>query len=330
MNKVKKLFATVTAVMMLCIALSVLACAAQPAVTGITVLTPPERTVYYDGGDNLSATDILCDATGMVAELSYADGTTAQIGADDPNLVVFVSGYVIGENTATVAYQDADGNVVTAQTQVTVKENPIASVEITKMPVKTVYDFGTDVLTKDNFSIEKLYASDPESFQTILDMYGMTYEQFTAAVSDAELAEIVFAEYDSVLMIDTDGMEIKVTYTDGATEVLTDEDEYITHLGYLYPVTVDQKNAAITEGENTLLISVMGKTAEFKVTVTKSAASDNKTDSTQNNGTSSKDDVKNPIIPKTGMTTAVTAAAVLMLVSTASGALLTRPKSKED
>lgn len=332
-QKMRKFIGLLLAVSLLFALTAVFAAAADSEVTGISVVTPPERTVYYEGGDDVDG-DIVCDPTGIEVEISYADGTVAYAGAEDSNLAVIVFDYVVGENDAVVAYYDeANGNVVFADTavQVTVKENPIVSVEITKMPDKTEYDIETDVLTKENFTLEKMYAYDPAGFDAILAELGMTYEEYAAMVSDEELAEIIFADTDALLMVETAGAEIKVTYSDGTEEVLTDEDSYITHLGYLYPVSVGQKANTVTEGENTMYISVMGKTAEFTVNVKKAAAAtpDNGDETQTPASGTTQDDIKNPDIPKTGMEQAVTAAAVLMLVCTAGGALATRPARKE-
>lgn len=340
MQKMRKVIGILLAMSLLFALTAVFAAAAEPAVTGISVVTPPERTVYYLGGDDDADGDIVCDPTGIQVEIRYADGTSAQIGAEDPNLAVIVFGCTVGENEANVAYYDeASDDFVWAETgvQVTVKDNPIASVEITKLPTKTEYDWETDVLTKENFSIEKLYAYDPAGFDAILDELGLTFEEYVEMVGEDALAELLFADTDALLMLDPAGAEIKVTYTDGTQEVLTDEDSYITHLGYLYPVTVGQKANTVTEGENVMYVSVMGKTAEFTVQVKKAAAvtpdngDDGKvpTETTDTTDAAQKDDIKNPDIPKTGMEKAVTAAAVLMLVATAGGALATRPARKE-
>lgn len=334
MQKMRKIVGILLAVSLLFALTAVFAAAAEPAVTGLSVVTPPERTVYYLGGDDDADGDIICDPTGIVVEVSLADGTTAQVDAEDPNLAVIVFGCTVGENEAEVAYYDeVSDDFVVADTgvQVTVKENPIASVEITKLPTKTEYDWETDVLTKENFSIEKLYAYDPAGFDAILGELGLTFEEYVEMVGEEQLAEILFADADALLMLDTAGAQVKVTYTDGTEEVLTDEDAYITHLGYPYLVMVGQKANTVTEGGNVMYVEVMGKTAEFTVNVKKAAAvtPDNGDDNKAPTDTTAKDDIKNPDIPKTGMEKAVTAAAVLMLVCTAGGALATRPARKE-
>ncbi|MGN0519547.1 MAG: LPXTG cell wall anchor domain-containing protein [Candidatus Fimenecus sp.] len=323
----KALAVALTAVLLLAVFAVCAFAADDAAVTGIEVTTAPERTVYYVGGDDYG-TEIWCDPTGLVLTVSYANGTTAEVSGDSVYVDVTVYDYVIGENDATVSYYDeASGEVFTATTPVTVRDNPVQSVEILKMPTKTEYDMEKDVLTRENFSIERLYAFDPESFDAALADMGLTYEEYVAMVSADDLADILFAEQDAFLLVDTAGMEIRVTYTDGATEDLTDADDYITHLGYLYPIVLEQKADTVTEGKNTMLVTVMGKSVEFEVNVTKASGANTGNGSTNGTPTTGeKDDVKNPDIPKTGMTASLTAAAVLMLSGTAGGALLLRRK----
>lgn len=331
MKKMKKTLAVLLACVLMLAAFTVCAFAEGAAVTGITVTTPPARTVYYVGGDDYGA-DIFCDGTGMVVTVSYDDGTTATVNGDDAYVDITVYDYTVGENDATVTYYDAEsGNAFTATTKVTVMENPIASVEITKMPAKTEYDMEKDVLTKENFTLEKLYAADPEGFEAMLAEVGLSYEEFVQNVTEeqvAEIADAMFADCDALLMVDSTGMEITVTYTDGATEVVSSDTNYITHLGVEYPIYVGQSANTVTEGKNTMYVSVMGKTADFDVTVTRAASADN-TQEESKPAPAEKDDIKNPDIPKTGMGDSVMLAAVLMLAATSGSALLIRRKVEE-
>ncbi len=331
MRKMKKTFAVLLASVLMLAAFTVCAFAEGAAVTGITVTTPPARTVYYVGGDDYG-TNIFCDGAGMVVTVSYDDGTTATVNGDDAYVDITVFDYTVGENDATVTYFDvASGTEFTTTTKVTVMENPIASVEITKMPAKTEYDLEKDVLTRENFTIEKLYETDPAGFEAMLAEVGISYEEFVQNVTKeqvAELANTLFADRDAILMIDPTGMEITVTYTDGATEVVSSDTDCITHLGVAYPIFVDQRANTVTEGKNTLYVSVMGKTADFDVTVTRAATADN-TQEENKPAPAEKDEIYNPDIPKTGMGDSVTFAAVLMLAATSGSALLIRRKVEE-
>ncbi|MBR5202322.1 MAG: hypothetical protein IKW45_03570, partial [Clostridia bacterium] len=117
--------------------------------TSIAVITPPEKTVYYEGVDSFE-NEVWCDPTGMVLEVAFDDGSTEVITVDENSYVdMYVSDYVIGENEAIVGFYGTDDYDVYLETTciVTVEESPVTSVEITKMPTKTEYDINEDVMT---------------------------------------------------------------------------------------------------------------------------------------------------------------------------------------
>ncbi|MGN0555573.1 MAG: LPXTG cell wall anchor domain-containing protein [Candidatus Fimenecus sp.] len=340
MKRMQKTFAVLLTAALLLTVFAVCASASGAAITSISVVTPPARTVYYVGADD-DGTDILCDPSRMVLEVTDEFGNSWEESADslvawgqfewgDPDaLLTFkVHNYALGENPATVAYYDMFmDEYVTTEVTVTVQENPIQSVEILKMPTKTEYDLEKDVLTRENCTLEQLYAIDPEGIDEMLADLGLTYEEFIEWGMEEDLKNIIFAEQDALLLVDPTGMEIRVTYTDGTTEVLTDEDDYITHLGYPHPIYLEQKANTVTEGKNTMQITVLGNSAEFEVNVTKAGSANlGNTNAGGTQNTTEKDDIKNPDIPKTGMTAGITAAAVLMLSGTAGSALLLRRK----
>lgn len=323
MKKMQKILAVVLAVALLLSVSAVFAFAAEPAITGVEVKTAPTRTVYYEGGDTFGDT-LVCDVEGLVFNVLYDDGTSKEVVADDYNAAVVVIGYALGENAAMVTYIENNATYTSEMTvTVTVKENPVESIVITKMPTKTEYDMDKDVLTADNFSFERLREVAPKELDEILEMYGMTYEEFVANVSEEEFKDILFAENDALLLVDSEGMEVRVTLKDGSYAVVTDEYDGIEYEGAVYPIVLTQKAKTVTEGENTFAVSFMGKEAEFKVNVKKAAV--NGGDTTPDKP-ADKDDVKNPDIPKTGMATGIAAAAVLMLSGTAGSALLLRRK----
>lgn len=319
MQKTKKILAVLLAAAMLLAVAAFSVAAANSQLERISLQTPIARTVYYEGGDNLDG-DILCDITGIEVLLHYADGSEAMVdaqSADAVNLVVMVPNYTVGANQAEVYYVDGDNVLKADETiPVTVKACPIEKIEITKMPNKTVYDMDTDVMTADNFSIDRLYDAMPEDFDAMLAELGMSFAELKAQPElVAAVKESLFAEYSSILLMDTDGMELLVTYTDGSTETVTADQEFIEALGYPYPIFADQQDTAIKAGENTMVISIMGKEVPFTVTVKSADEPADGKPSVQ----PPKDDIKNPDIPKTGGT-AVPAAA--MLVSVAAGAVL--------
>lgn len=296
----------------------------------VTVKQMPNRTVYYDGGDNYGST-LYGDPTGMVLTVTYTDGTTRDVepGNDnEENLVfIFVENYVIGENTATVNYCDRMGvEGIYTTMPITVKENPVESIEITKMPIKTEYDMDKDVLTRENFTLERYRELDPEGFEAVLDAYDVTYEEFVVGYGEGFLKNRIFADRDAFLPIKSEGMEICVTFKDGSYAVVTDEYDGIEYDGVVYPITLEQKSNTVTEGENTFAVVFMDNRAEFQVNVKKAAANGDNGGNATTDKPAVTDDIKNPDIPKTGMTAGVTAAAVLMLSGTACSALLLRRK----
>lgn len=296
----------------------------------VTVKQMPNRTVYYDGGDNYGST-IYGDPTGMVLTVTYTDGSTRDVEPGNDNeenlVLIYVENYVIGENTATVNYCDRMGvEGIFTTIPVTVKENPVESIEITKMPIKTEYDMDKDVLTRDNFTLERYREVAPEDFEAILDACGVTYEEFVTYYGEEYLKNMIFADRDALLPVKSEGMEIRVTFKDGSYAVVTDEYDGIEYDGGVYPITLEQKSNTVTEGENTFAVVFMDNRAEFKVNVKKAAVNGDNGGNVTTDKPAVKDDVKNPDIPKTGMTAGVTAAAVLMLSGTAGSVLLLRRK----
>lgn len=328
MKKISKVLAIVLVTALIVAFASVSVIAAESA--SIAIKTPPTKTVYYEGVDTLAG-ELYCDPTGMVLTVTNPDGTTVDVTAEDALIDMYVENYVIGENEAVVSYLDEEGNELTTTLKVTVKENPVASVKITKMPTKTEYDMDKDVLTKDNFDLDKIYELEPEAIDETLEQLGMTYDELKELYEDPELQvlllELYFSEYNQILMVDTTGMEIEVTFKDGTTQTLTDESSYVTYNDVEIPVIVGQRSGEVTEGKNTLYIDVAGVTADFDVTVKKSApaaptekpAPSKKPAATNN---------KNPEIPNTDGGVSLAAAAVIALVS-GCGIALVPSKKKE-
>lgn len=328
MKKILKLLSAVlvTALIVACVSVSVIA--AEPA--SISVKTAPTRTVYYEGVDTYE--DMLfCDPSGMVITVTNPDGTTFDVSADDGEIYMEVEEYVLGENEAVVYYLPEEGEELTTTVTITVEESPVASVKITKMPDKTEYDMDEDVLTKDNFTFDKLYELDPETFDEMLAEFDMTYEDMKeAANNDAIMSlvkQIIFSEYDAILLVDTTGMEIEVTFKDGTTQTLTDEQEYAVYNGAEIPVTVGQPQT-IKEGVNTLYVEVAGVQANFDVTVKKNGASAEKPSVTPEKPAAKPDNSKNPEIPNTDGGVSLAAVAVIALAS-GFGIALVPSKKKE-
>lgn len=324
MKKIFKVLSLVLVITLIVAFASVSVIAAEPA--SISVKTAPARTVYYEGVDTFE--DMLfCDPSGMVITVTDVDGTTFDVSADDGEIYMDVEEYVLGENEATVYYYTEDGEELTTTVAITVEESPVASVKITKMPNKTEYDMDKDVLTADNFSFDKLYELDPETFDEMLEMFDMTYDDLKEAADNPAIIgivkELMFSEYEQILLVDTTGMEIEVTFKDGTTQTLTDEQECVVYNGAEIPVIIDQPST-IKEGVNTLYVIVGGVQAEFDVTVKKSAETPEKPVVTPEK----PDNSKNPEIPNTDGGASLAMAAIIALAS-GCGIALVPSKKKE-
>lgn len=340
MKKFTKVISTML-VMALVIAMATVTTFAAEA-ESIAVVTGPDKTVYYEGLDSYE-NEIWCDATGMVLEVTFDDGTTETITVDEYSYVdMYVVDYVIGENEAIVEFygtDDYDTYLETTYT-VTVEESPVESVEVTKMPTKTEYDMEEDVLTRDNFTLDYLYESDPETMDEMLNDMGMTFEDMKAFYEENPdfyelMLDLVFMDFETILNLDTEGMEILVTFKDGTTQTVTSDEDYITYNGEDYPIYVEQVDE-VTEGENTFIVNVMGAETEFVVNVVSANDNDNNNDtnndtSNENNNTKpdkDKNDNKNPVIPNTDGGVSVVASAVIALASGFGIALI--PSKKEN
>ena len=327
MKKFTKAISTLLVVALVVAMATVSAFAAEAE--SITVVSGPTKTVYYEGLDSYE-NEIWCDATGMVLEVTFDDGSKETITVDEYSYVdMYVVDYVIGENEATVEFygtDDYDTYLETTYT-VTVEESPVASVEITKMPTKTEYDMEKDVLTRDNFNLDYLYESDPETMDEMLNDMGMTFEDLKAFYEENPdlyemILDLTFSDFDTILNLDTTGMEILVTFKDGTTQTVTSDEDYITYNGEDYPIYVEQVDE-VTEGENTFIVNVMGAETEFVVNVVSANDNDNNNDTNndtnnENNNTkpeTDKNDNKNPVIPNTDGGVSVVASAVIALAS---------------
>ena len=326
MKKFSKILSIVLAAALIAAVASVAVFAEEPTPFNISIKTPPTRTVYYEGIDTYGTT-LYIDPTGMVITVTNTDGTTFDVPADDDSILISESGYSIGEdNSVAVTYFFGNDAIITEYRGITVKENPVASVKVTKMPNKTEYDMDKDVFSPDNFDLDRVYATAPEYFDSIFAELGITFEQFkeecknNPEMMDA-MKEAMFADYKNILMVDTTGMEIEVAFKDGTTQTLNDEQEYLTYDGVQVPVLVDQPTE-IKEGKNTLTVSVAGVTAPFDVTVKKAATPDKPVipDKPVDN--------RNPEIPNTDGGVSLALAGVIALVS-GFGTALVPSKKKE-
>lgn len=302
-RKLTKTIGVLLVVAMLTAIMSVMSLAAAPA--EIKVVKMPDRTVLFEDYDTVG-TDAYCEPEGMILEVKNDDGSTDEVECTFENTLIRVQNYKLGENEAVVTYGDSE-TVIT----VTVEETPVKSVEITKMPAKTEYDWDKDVISRDS-SFDDFLEMFPGLFEEILEEEDMTVEELKAfyAANPKAWDEIVngFLEADEGFFIpDFTGMEIKVTYKDGTSEVLGYEDDFSTYGGYKFPVMVDAEDAGFVKvGENRYFVYVMGVETPFTITIKKAAPV------TPEVPNPPKDDIKNPVIPNTDGTSLAFAAIALM------------------
>ena len=174
----------------------------------------------------------------------------------------------------------------------------------------------------------------------------MTFEELKAFYDENPeywemILDIIFDEYDSLLLVDTTGMEIRVNYKNGTSETLTDADAYNTYGGAQFPIYLEQANSAVTEGANTFVISVMGVEKEFSVNVVNSGSGSGTgsgsgsgtgtgtgtgTGSGTGTGTGSGSGI--PGIPNTDAGVSVAAAAIMAIASGLGIALIPSKKEK--
>lgn len=319
MKKMTKAIGVMLVVAMLTTVFSVMSFAAEPA--SIEIVKRPDRIVLYGELDTIG-TDAYGDPTGMILKVTDSDGLTEEIECTYENTVILIEDFRYGPNDGVVIYGD-----LTAPINLTVEENPIESVEITKMPAKTEYDWEKDVLTK-NSSFDDYAAMFPEILDELLAEEDMTLEELKAfyeANPDKwqEIISELLADDEGILVPNLTGMEITVKYYNGAVEVLTTDDDYSSYGGYQFPIFVDAENAGFVEpGDNKYFIYVMGTETPFTLTVKKNAPV---TPDVPVNPP--KDDPKNPDIPNTvGSSAAI--AAVVALISGCGIALIPSRKKK--
>lgn len=343
MKKVLSIFLCALLITSVCL-VSSFAADPQDAVS-MVVKTPPTRTVFYDGMDNLLVPSEITDVpVGAVLTITYKDGTEEDITvAEDTPAVLDIDNFTIGENTAEIRYffLDEDGNVVkalSADLPVTVEESPVASVEITKLPNKLVYDLDKDVITRENVTLDGLYAANSKLMDAIFESVGMNFEDYKASITEdpeqlQDLFDFIFMDIEAFLILDASGAEFTVNYKDGTKEEVRYDDGFNHYNGFAFPVLAGQVENTVVEGENEAAIVVMGVEVPFTVEVKKDAY-------TPDENTDVKPDVKPaetqkpavpPVdveIPKTGNTVASSVMGAVALVSAIGAAYVLSKKEK--
>jgi hypothetical protein len=237
------------------------------ALQSIAITSQPNKTVYTHG----EAFDI----DGLVVTGTYADNTTQPETVSLSN----ISGYnpdAVGQQTLTVTVNDS-----TATFAVTVNDLILQSIAVTSPPTKTMYAVG-DELDLDGLVVTGTYADgtskqEPVSLsaisgynantvgqQTVTVTVGGKTATFTVTVTggDATLQSIAVTSlptkgvYGVGESLNLSGLVVTGTYAGGITKTETVSLSNIS--GY----------NANTVGQQTITVTVGGKTATFTVTIT--------------------------------------------------------------
>ena len=208
-----------------------------------------ETEYYYDSDmDYYSYFYYEIDRYGLQIKVNYKDGTS--VTSDDPysiddndiNIISQEEGetWNIGKHRVTVEYMGKG-----AYFDINVVENPVRSIEISRLPYTTTYYEDIDGYWDTCFKYEY------DSFGNIIyDEYG-----------DPILNETEYFYY----LIDPDGMQLKYTFKDGSVECY---DYY--NLPYFCDIECDQSyGESLSYGKHTVSVNTMGCTATYEIEIMK-------------------------------------------------------------
>lgn len=195
------------------------------SLTGITAET--NKTVYYVGET--------FDASSLTVIAQYNNGTSEDVTGYS------ISGFnssTTGQKTVTVTYRD-----FTASFQVTVTENRLTGIEITKTPTKTEYFQGESLNlnglevmvsyedgsneTVSGYSVSGFDNANP-GLQTITVTYNGFSDTFTVTVKEKQLTGIEITATPNKLnyyvgqSLDLTGMQVMASYNDGTKVQVND------------------------------------------------------------------------------------------------------------
>jgi len=241
----------------------------EPTITGITVKTQPAKTEYWVGES--------LDTTGLTLTATYSDGSTQEI--TEGFTVTGFDSATAGEKTVTVTYED-----FTATFTVTVKEPTITGITVKTQPAKTEYWVGesldtiglTLTATYSDGSTQEItegftvsgFDSTTAGTKTVTVTYEGFNATFTVTVKDPTITGITIktqptkAEYWVGESLDTTGLTLTATYSDGSTQEIT---EGFSVTGF----------DSATAGEKTVTVTYEGFTATFTVTVNETVIDEN-------------------------------------------------------
>lgn len=233
------------------------------SVTELKIKTPPIKTEYKEGES--------FDKNGMEVEATYKDGTkkiiTDYIIKDGNNL----------KTTQTEVTIEYDGKTI--KQPITVTENPLMEIKVTKEPDKIKYVVGQDfdktgmVVTgtyKDgsNYEIKDYIIENGTNLTKGQTFVTIKYENKTTTqeitVEEKSIVEITINKKPTKLTyiqnkeeLDLEGGELKVTYNDGTTET----------------IPMDSKDVTVSEfsnktlGKIKIVVTYKSKNIEFEVEI---------------------------------------------------------------
>ena len=255
-------------------------------VTALTIETPPTKTEYIEG-ENFNP-------EGMVVKATYKDGTTKEVPQTDYT-IEDGNNLDARQTTVTISYE---GQLVTQA--ITVTQNLLLGISITKAPNKTEYIVGQ------NFNPEGMIVTGTYqngTTQTILDYTvengtNLTKEQTSVTIKykdkTATQAITVVEKTITAISINTEptkliyikekenldltGGTLKITYNDGTFETIPMAAEGVTVTGF--------SNEKV--GKVTITVTYQNKTVQFEVQIIEEKAEN----SNLNNATSNVKKVK--------------------------------------
>ena len=243
----------------------------ENSIESIAIKTAPTKTEYIAGDD--------FDATGMVVEATYSDGTTTTITdytiKDGKNLKN-------GQTTVTIEYE---GKTVTQA--ITVQSNPVEKIEIKQAPNKVNYVEGQNFdstgmiveVTYENGTVKQV-----EDY-TVQDGTNLQLNQTTVTIEyeGKTATQAITVESKTVISIsvktmptkttyiqnkeelDLTGGVIEITYNDESKEEMSMTSEEITVSGF--------NNQEL--GTNTITLTYKEKTTQFDVEIKEEAKPQN-------------------------------------------------------
>ncbi len=151
----------------------------ETPVASIEVTKLPDKTEYIAGLENW------IDKTGMEITVSYTDGTSAVWSFNDDgsyfndyNVSINNNNLIVGSNTITVKYMDRSTTFM-----ITGTENPVANIEVTKLPDKTEFIFDVDILDLNGMEMTVYYTDETSAVWVFADFDDLSFNGYEIGFS---------------------------------------------------------------------------------------------------------------------------------------------------